>query len=62
MLVMNSIASTIGTAAVNGPLVSKSSAMLDTVFLNSSAECNRPVRNFSCKKYEYRWYECSMEW
>jgi len=39
-----------GIVWLNGPWVSNSSTTLDTVFLNSSAECKRPVRNFSCKE------------
>ncbi len=38
MVDMKSMASAMGTAAVNGPLASKSSAKPDTVFLKSSAE------------------------
>ena len=40
-------ASEIGTEAENGPFDSKSSARTETDFLNSSADCSRPVLNFS---------------
>ncbi len=47
VLAMNSVASWMLTSSENGPLLLKSSSKMDTVFLNSSAECNKPDLNFS---------------
>ena len=49
ILAMYCSASSTDTWSVNGPLVSKSSARVDTVFLKSSDECNRSLLNFSCE-------------
>ena len=48
MVSMYCRASSTDTWSVNGPLLSKSSVRPDTVFLKSSAECNRSLLNFSC--------------
>ncbi len=59
MVDMKSMASAMGTAAVKGPLVSKSSAKVDTVFLKSSAEWRRFALNFS---YRYVYNQYTVEW
>lgn len=50
---MNASASATDTEAEKGPFNSKSSAVAETVFLNSSAECIRVVLNFSYRVIEH---------